>query len=175
MGPTRMSRFVGILGLTAVISVVGDGSAICLPTDVDATYPGTMCRFYGAATLDGFFSVTGGGTSLRNTSTVTQSITCPLAAETTYRNDRMGFTFAEISLSGTGYAASACGVHATSWNGASTFVAPTPTVNVSGSKSDFVWGTSCTLAPGFSSFAITCDIKPNSLVYKYEFISAADR
>lgn len=170
MYKTRMSWIVGILGLLGSVSVVGDADAFCQGVFNDWTYPGSMCRFYGPEAGDAFFAVTGGGTSLRNTSPSTQSIVCPVPTPSI--TDVKGFSLAEISLSGTGYDASACGVHATSWDGTSTFVAPTPIVHVNGSKSDFVWDESCTLAPAASSFVVSCDIQANSLVYKYEFTLA---
>ena len=176
MHATRTPWIVAVFGLTAVAGVAGDAEAACPSAWKDRTSPGTMCRVYGTAGSDSFFEVTGGGTSLRNASASTQSISCPLSSSfvSEHPNARTGFSLAEISLSGTGYSPSACGVHATSWNGTSTFVAATPTVNVSGSKSDFVWGAACGLASNYSSFVITCDIKPNSLVYKYEFWTGAD-
>src|SRR4051794_2177835 len=115
MYATRMSCIVGMLGLTAVLGVIGDADAACFNQFSDETYPGSMCRFYGTAASDTFFGVTGGGTSLRNTSASTQGITCPLQQIGGFfpMTAHVGFSLAEISLSGTGYSPTACGVHAT--------------------------------------------------------------
>src|SRR5262245_23757688 len=134
-------KSIGVLILVAGVSGAWHANA-CSNWDHDWVYPGAMCRYYGRYVDDTFFTTAGvNSTGLKNNSASTASVTCPFVSPVPYGS--VGVYLAEISVSGTGYSATACSVHVTSWNGATTWVAPTPTLNVNGGNSDFLvsnWG-----------------------------------
>jgi hypothetical protein len=140
--------------------------------DFDQVYAGTECRLYGKASDDSLFTPGGGnGSGLLNTTTGIAGITCPVI-NLHGEAQSQGAYLAEVSITGgTGWSASNCSLVSTSWDGTTIFTAPTPALSVSGSHQDFVWNSAqCDGSiSAFSTYAMTCDMKGGSRVWKYEF------
>jgi hypothetical protein len=168
-----------------MLASVADAQATCFTLgeftnnpelDLDEVYPGVMCRFYGTAATDTYFSPSGGhGTGLLNTNNSTiASVTCPILSahgEIT----KPGALEGDVSITGgTGWVASNCSLVATSWDGTTVYSAPTPVLNHTGNDWDFVWNNwACSGGPSdpspFSSYAFTCDVKGGARIQKYEY------
>jgi hypothetical protein len=128
-------------------------------------FPGISCVFYGEQASDAYFTPTGSNNAIRNASTTTRPVVCPIIRPTGYAH---GVEYAEVNVQGD----VVCDLHVRARYGDSGIAYSRDSVYTGWGTNgrSYTWAAGAAKIPVniWESYAFYCNVPPQGVILNYQ-------